>query len=301
MVEDIYNQVLGLLPNVKGFFNSTFFTSIAGAFAGAYGAQVISERGKFREQLLNEIRSVNTAIMVTFGICNSLITIKKQHVKRLKENHDSDKARIIEAHEKTLRNELPPGTVTRFSADFQTLSLTILPIEILQQIVFQKLSLNGRPIALATTLGQTLHSLGMSMEKRNQLIEIYKGSELTQDQLIILYFGLPHGGGYINNDYPSSVDAIYSQTDDGIKFAELLCADLVKHGEDLAKVFKKKFGAGAPRINKPEWDLAKDAGLMPTDDNYKDWFTTFQTKIEPTKWQAFKKFIFGRKSKTKGL
>jgi len=70
---------------IKEFFNSVFFTaiagSLAGAFAGAYGAQRIAERAKYRDQLLKEMRDTNAAIMVAFGVFNTLFSIKKLQAK----------------------------------------------------------------------------------------------------------------------------------------------------------------------------------------------------------------------------
>ncbi|MFA5592685.1 MAG: hypothetical protein WC989_05175 [Micavibrio sp.] len=288
---DFLKEIFSLWPDVKGFFNSNFFTSITGAFAGAYGAQIIVERGKLREQWLNEIRNVNAASMIAFGICNSLLSLKKQHVKALKENHDRDKASVLEHHAKVKAGTAPTGVTVNYTADLQTLSLPPLPVGILQNLVFEKLNLNGRPLSLVTTLSQTEHSLNQSMEKRNQLIQFYRNSQLTQEQFAVLYFGLPYNGGHIDNDYPSCVDAIYSQTNDGIKFAQILCEDLKEHGEIVAKAFKKKFGKGAPKINHPDWSKAEQAGLMPPDSDYADWNTTFQKRKETSKWDSFKSHL----------
>lgn len=265
--------------DVKIFFNSVFFTaiagSLAGAFAGAYGAQRIVERAKYRGELLKEIRNTNAATNVSFSVCNSFLSMKKQYVKPLKETFETQKAALLDHQNKRRLGEISKDKLFEFSADLQTLSLPQLPVDILQTQVFEKLSLMGRPLNLATTLSQTAHSLSASLEKRNQLIESYKVNAPTlQDVFVALYFGLPHGR-YINQDYPSSLDAIYSQTDDGIFFSQLLCKDLVEHGEQIAARFKKKYGKGAPTINKLDFTKAETLGLMPKADNYADWVTMF--------------------------
>ncbi len=261
---------------MKDFFNSVFFTaiagSLAGAFAGAYGAQRIAERAKYRDELLKEIRNTNAANMVVFGMCNSLIQMKKQHVKSLKETFETQKAALLDHLNKMQMGQISKDTIFRFSADFETLSLPQLPVDILQKQVFEKLSLVGRPLSLAITLSQTVHSLSASLEKRNQLIESYKVANASISAP--LYFGLPQGG-YINQDYPSLINAIYNQTDDGIFFSQLLGKDLVEHGEQIAAQFKKIFGKGAPTISKSNFGKAEKAGLMPKADNYPDWFTMF--------------------------
>lgn len=265
--------------DVKDFFNSVFFTaiagSLAGAFAGAYGAQRIIERAKYRDELLKEIRNTNAATNVTFGICNSLLSLKKQHVKALKETFDAQKLDFLNHQNKVRVGEICKDQVFNFLADLQSLSLPQLPVDILQAQVFEKLSLMGRPLNLATTLSQTAHSLSESLEKRNQLIEFYKVNALARkDGFVALYFGLPQDG-HINQDYASSLDAIYNQTDDGIFFSQLLCKDLVEHGEQIAARFKKKYGKDAPTINKPDFTKAETLGLMPEAENYADWAGMF--------------------------
>lgn len=265
--------------DVKAFFNSVFFTaiagSLAGAFAGAYGAQRIAEKGKNRDELLKEIRNTNAAIMVVFGVCNSLLSVKKQHVKSLKETFESQKAALLDFQNKRQLGQISREKKFEFKADLQTLSLPKLPIDILQTQVFEKLSLMGRPLGLATTLSQTVHSLSTSLEKRNQLIESYK--LVNPPFSAALYFGLENDG-QINQDYPSVIDAIYNQTDDGIFFSQLLCKDLVEHGDQIAAKFKKKYGKGAPTISHPDFAKAEELGLLPEEKNYSDWLTMFQKK-----------------------
>jgi len=256
---------------IKEFFNSVFFTaiagSLAGAFAGAYGAQRIAERAKVRDQFLKEIRDTNTAMMVAFGICNSLITIKKQHLKVLKEDFETQKLALLEHQERRRLGQISKDEIFHFKADLETLSLPPLPVDILQGLVFERLSLVGRPLALTTTLGQTVHTLGAFLEKRNELIESYKAAGgVTVPQ----YFGLPIAG-QIDQNYPSAINAISDQADDGIFFSQLLCKDLAEHGNRIAVQFKDTFGKDAPKINRTDFGPAEDLDLMPSPKSYPDW------------------------------
>lgn len=266
-------------PEIKDFFNSVFFTavagSLAGAFAGAYGAQRIAERAKYRDQLLKEIRDTNAAIMIAFGVCNSLLSMKEQHVKSLKEDFETQKTGLLDHKKNRELGHISKDKEFHFTADLQTLSLPLLPVDILQRQVFEKLSLVGRPLSLTTTLSQSVHSLSASLDKRNQLIESYKAG--NDGISPALYFGLPQTG-QINQDYPSVIDAIYNQTDDGIFFGQLLCKDLVEHGNQIAKQFKKLFGKDAPMITEPNFGKAEKSDLMPNTDKYVDWLTMFVKK-----------------------
>ena len=268
---------------INDFFNSVFFTaiagSLAGAFAGAYGAQRIAERAKYRDQLLKEVRDTNAAIMVAFGVCNSLLSMKKQHVRSLKEDFETQKTALLDHYKNRELGKISKDEIFRFKADLQTLSLPSLPVDILQKQVFEKLSLVGRPLSLTTMLSQTVHSLSASLEKRNQLIESYKASDGFSPAQ---YFGLPLDG-QVNQDYPSVIDAIYHQTDDGIFFSQLLCKDLVEHGNQIVDQFKKHFKKGAPTISETDFAKAEKSDLMPNADNYVDWFTMFVKRNTPTK------------------
>src|SRR4051812_46824022 len=64
-------------------FVSALLASAAGAVGGAYGAQWIVERGRAREQILQEIRRTNTAIMLAHDISNTYLSLKRQHILRL--------------------------------------------------------------------------------------------------------------------------------------------------------------------------------------------------------------------------
>lgn len=268
---------------IKSFSNSAFFTSLlgalAGAFAGATAAQRIAERSKHREELLREMRNTNAAIALAFGVCNTFLTLKKQYVESLKESYDVQKAALLEFNRKRNTGEIQRDVAFEFQADLQTLQPQALPMDTLRVVVFERLSVVGRPLNLVVTLTQTVQCLEESLAKRNTLIEGYKIEFAKDTQRIApLYFGLPYGEGHINLDYPGTIDAIYNQTDDGIFFGNLLCKDLHDHGDRLSNEFKKKFKDDPPRISEVDFTTALTAGLMPDEKNYADWVKAFVAK-----------------------
>jgi hypothetical protein len=97
----------------KEFLNSNFVTALigsgAGAGVGAWVAQRIVARGKERDELVAEIRNTNAATVVALGICNTFLAIKKQHVKRLKETFDKQKADYLARVHKCRMGQLHPG------------------------------------------------------------------------------------------------------------------------------------------------------------------------------------------------
>jgi hypothetical protein len=98
--------------------------------------------------------------MVSFGICNTLLSAKKQHIRALKENFDTQSAAFMENKAR--------GVIEAFQADLQTLPIIKVPTDILQKQVFESLSVGGRPLSLTTTLSQTADGLNLAIEKRNE-------------------------------------------------------------------------------------------------------------------------------------
>ena len=215
-------DIAALWQSSKDFLNSNFFTAIAGAcagaFAGAYGAQRIVARGKEKEELLAEIRNTNAATVVALGICNTFLAIKKQHVKRLKETFERQKADYLARAHQYKIGELPPGNIAPpLLFDLQVLVLPPfdLPLNTLRHQIFEKISLsNRRALMLVTSLTETVHGLNTSINNRNRLIASYHAEGMSSDDLLPLYFGLRQPSTHvINKTYPDLIDALYRQTD----------------------------------------------------------------------------------------
>ncbi|MDG4546588.1 MAG: hypothetical protein PQ612_10535 [Rickettsiales bacterium] len=276
---NIYNMLKTGLAPVWAFLNSTLFISListlVAAFAGAFGAQVIIERSKNKDRIIKDIRNINSTIMLSFGICNSFLSLKKQYVKSLKENFDKKKEELQKFQENRKVNTSDKN-IFEFQADFQTIDPLLIPTDVLQKQAFENMTLNGRPFSLVTTLIQTIHAVNSHINKRNNLIALYHANPpLPNDVLVRIYFGLPDRAGNIDENYPSCIDAIYTHTDDCIQFSSMLCNDLNILGEQLKKDFDKKFGKGAPTVNKPDFSKAEKIGIMPDPKNYKDWEEMF--------------------------
>ena len=255
-------------PDPRDFFSSVFFMaiagSLAGAFAGARAAQRMADKSRIKDELIREIRSTNAAVMLAFGIANTLLSAKKQHIKSLKETFERHK---LEAKDAIAKLQAGTGGEFRFQADFRTLPILQVPISLLQTLIFEKISLQGRPIILAATLAQTIEALNASIANRNQLVERFKASKLPDNQVLALYLGFAYEGR-LNQEYAATVEAIYKLADDAILSSAQLCGDLSSHGDELSAAFKKRFGRGAPRIHKPDFSKAAHAHLMPSKSEY---------------------------------
>lgn len=89
MSDELISLLRDYWPDTKSFFNSVFVTAILGSLAGALGgavaAQRIADKTRNKDELLKEIRATNAATMVAFGVCNSVLLAKKQHIVALRE------------------------------------------------------------------------------------------------------------------------------------------------------------------------------------------------------------------------
>ena len=265
----------------KVFANSNFFVAFvsacAGAFGGALGAQFISEKSRCKEDLQKEIRNTNSAIMVAFGICNSYLMLKDKIVNPIKATFDRQKLDLAAFDKETgtvLSGENP---VFKFQADFRTITPLSIRTDLVRTLAFEKISLNGRPLALVDVLTQTIFSLHTLIEKRNKLIENYLLRRSLSDQVLVQrYFGQPDDDGHVDTNYPDSLEGIYSLTDECIFFSKLLCDDLTAHGEKLAERYKKTISKkDVPIINQVNFEKSEREGLFPDPVSFADWTTRF--------------------------
>ena len=264
------------IPEFIISFIFTFIAAGSGAFAGAWGAVIINDRRKNRAELIDEIRNTNLAINMAASIFSSLVTLKKQLVKPLKDDWEKQKTEFLNHVEKIRLRQINQDAKIDIVFNLQNLSLQHLPLDVLQKQIFENLSLIGRPLSLTTTLVGTANTLDIFFEKRNLLIESYKeNNNLTPS----LYFGL-RNEGLINEDYSSTIKNISQLTDDGVFFSNLLCKDLMEYGKETRDQYRKIHGKEAPRVSSFEV-LEENLKFIPCDDKYSDWITNF-IKLTPT-------------------
>lgn len=265
--------------------NSQFISSVigalAGAFAGAYAAHKIGTNARRRELLEAQFRSTNVAISSAFLTCNSVLGLKGQHVKALYEDHISEKAKF----EDTLKNPPANGHI-QFSMDLKTLHMPFIPFDDVSKIIQEQVNVRGRPLALVSTIQNSLMSLRDSLVYRNKLIDQFKTNfqRVPEQQKLEIYFGLPLPDGNVNQEYPDTIKAISQYTDDVIFFSSLLCSDLVAHGEKIRAQYKKAFGRHLDKTTSPDFKTDKAENLMPDESKYIDWLTMFQEHPKEQSW-----------------
>jgi len=275
---------------VVSFANSqlaaSLFTAAFGALAGALTAKRIAERTKLRDEVMKEIRSVNVAIDLAALTANMFLSLKEQHVKRMKEAYDAKRAEFELRLLDRGRFELP--------ADFEGLAPVSAPVDVLQATVFDKLLTGaGRPVMVAPMLAQTVQTTNLVIAERNRLIEEFRASRRPGDneQLLQFYFGLRDQHGNIDRRFGSTVDQLYTHTDDCIAFAIMLIKDLRAHGNTLKKRYDRRFRDKAPMIHEARFEGPERLGLMPDAKQYVSWETMF-VKPQPElslvrRWQRW--------------
>lgn len=278
MSANFFGFVLDLLSweNLRDFFNSNFTAALAGALAGALAAQRIAERAKQRDSQLQEIRNTNAAIVVSFTISNGGLALKKQFVRDIYNTYKGRKAELEDFQKRRAAGQVPPEVAFEFQADFRTLQMPLLPMDVLRTQVYERISVTGRPLALVAALTGAVASLADTIQKRNSLIERFRAlGPAGAAQLPAFYFGLPYGAGHVSTEFSDVIEALHSLTDDVIFFGELLGKDLMVHGNRVLDQYKKVSKRTKERISTLDFAEPRRQGLMPDAANYTDWLRGF--------------------------
>ena len=254
-------------------FSIALIGSLAGAFGGAVAAQRVIERSKRQELFIEEIRSTNAAIIVSFSICNIMMSMKKQLSLPLYEKFKSDHAALEEYNKKRKSGELKDGEIFDFVADFKTFNAPTMPIETLKDLVFNKISANARVLSATASLESAFVALKEMLLKRGTLVENIK-TTIPHTEMIYYYFGLQLPTGQINQEYPDVLEAIQHYSNDVIFFSKLICDDFKTHGEKL-RAKEKRFAKQAPNVSTANFNTPEAIRLLPPDKDYEVWLNGF--------------------------
>lgn len=268
------------LEEIQSFANSAFTTSLigtlAGAFAGAHMARRIAERGKLREELQGELRSVNVAIALTVEIVNTVLALKKLHVGPLASSFQAERTRYQEYLAKRGTGQIQGNMPFPLQVDFRNLPTVTTPVQMLQDLVFSKISATGRPLNLAASLAEALRHLNIAITRRGELIENFRTRQFPPGtDVASLYLGLPHADGHVDQEFGDTITAIAAFTDDVIFFGHLLCRDLRDYGQGVSDRLEKVLKAKPARLYEVDFAKAKADDLIPKDEDYPSWFTAF--------------------------
>ena len=283
---ELSRLITPLWENIESFANSSFTTSLSGAFGGAIAAQRIAEKGRFREELVKEFQYTNSAIaLATSAACVSL-ALKKQHVNKLKISYDADQEKFKAHKEKIVSGLVPRNTPLEIMPNLLFLQGISPPIATIQEIILSRLSAGGRTIASVTALADSVENLNGALSKRNELLTGFKNNQLPEGATFEdMYLGLYYQERHINQEYGSSIKAISLYTDDIIFFSVKLCEDLQYHSTTLIKRYKSKLRGAPPKTSTVDFEKPRQDGLIPKDEDYVEWLSGFVSIQEPIpKW-----------------
>lgn len=255
--------------------SSTFVLScigaLAGAAAGALGAQRVIERGKRKEELLKEIRNTNAAIMVAFTIVNTTLGLKGQLVKPMRDKFKADQERF-KKHRWERRVGLRQGNVPYvLQVDFKNFLSATLPVDTLKALVYERINSYGKPLGIVAQVESAAAGLSFSIDERRRVIADFQANAFQGEALAFRYFGEMAPDGQVYAEYADLIQVISDYTDDLIFFSSSLADELIKHGKAVRSKFTKKFGSEVPHINTMDFSDVKEKGLFPSEERYASW------------------------------
>jgi hypothetical protein len=186
----------------------------------------------------------------------------------MKERFDA----IGKAHE-DFKRDRAAGKITKdvpfhFLADFEALIPPYVPVDTIKALLFEKVTLTGRPLSFVVFLVQSIGDLNASIELRNGVIkECHARSPVPEQELLELYLGLKNSKGHTDRRFASSLENFVIKLDDCIFLSTMIVADLEAHGRNL----KKTLGNKKASVTTIDFTKAREQGLIPDDSAYKDW------------------------------
>lgn len=277
MVADVLPALLNLLESTA----VSFFGALAGAGAGAWGAQRVIERTRRKEELLREIRNTNAAVMVAFTIANTALGMKSQLVKPMVDRFRADLERL-KIHLSAPQPMGAPKAKFTFQADLQGFLAPSFPVDTLKTLVFDRISAYGKALSLVPLIENASIGLSRSIKERRVLIADFKNHPMD-DAWALRYFGEKSPSGQTHREFADLTDVIASYTDDVIYFTGSLVEELVAHGQLLHKAFADHYGKGAPKVDAPDFSGPKKSGLYPSVADYGAWEQWVTERGDPKK------------------
>jgi hypothetical protein len=263
--------------------NSPFTLSLLGALAGACAGAVVAtrlvSRRQRRDELSAEIRSTNAATMVGLAICHRALILKRTHVLPLATKFAADLAAWNEFVRQRRTGQRQGNAPPPISIDLRVLPSLTFPIVTLQRLLFDKISMFGRSLALMTTLSETAGWLTSANAKRNELVDRMRRLP-DANGVSQLYFGAPSPTGIVNLEYAEAVDSVTGHTDELIFFSATLASDLAAHAQRLRAAWVAEFGRRhAPEATAVDFTVARQDGLMPAEEKFAEWLAGLDRQI----------------------
>lgn len=182
---------------------------------------------------------------------------------------------MIDYREKVKKGLIKGKKEIEIDAKFVDIKMQRVPIDVLKDQIFDKLSLQSRPIALFVSIDNSNNQINTALKNlesfKNSLSQVNPNHELYT----CLYLGLEYNGN-VNTFYSDSVYMLKLSTDNMIFFSYKLCEDLQEYGNTLLAKYKDKHRGDVPSIHRLDFSMAIKAGLIPKEDEYQEWLQGFE-------------------------
>ena len=257
----------------------TFFTAAFGAFAGAFAAS----RAHNKRTIVAELNALSAARELSVAIANILLALKRQHVVPLNDNFE--RIRVSYANHQSMLKAGTQLAPFHFTADLRSLDLPATPQVALEKMIFEKTLIRGRALAALVALVGAIDGLSLSTKARNEMVENRRTAKWSDQERLEFFLGLRTAAGVIDERFPTNIIAITEQTDFCIFFAKTLTADVAQYANRLRWREGWFYRLRVPRIDEADWSYPEKMGLMPKEDDSRNWLRGFQPR--PTRWQRF--------------
>lgn len=281
----VYTSTASFLPCLGGlenFDNSSFIITVvgalAGAFAGAWAAQRIAATKKQQEELLKEIRSANSAMLLGQAIFNVGMGSKMEGSLPLKAAYDEE-VKIFKENPGNFHDKLK-GPV-----NLEKVTCATMPMSALYPLVLTEISSSAGAVRALLQLKIAVDGHLKALDHRNGLIDIFIKKDFPEGFTFeAMYFGETRKG-LTHTGYSDSIRDIYTTTDDILFYSKKLCEYLHQHAVELGRKYKK-LSKNKVTIGRLVIDSSLDPNLIPGDELYTKWLAGYQAdqKVPAARW-----------------
>ena len=248
-------------------FASGFFGAAFGAAAGAYTAEKLSKENERRKDLARRIKGLNTALVLSNGVLNAFVALKRQHVLPVNE----ELARIQRQFAQWKQDsKITEGVIPfHFIADLRTMDPPLTLVEELKTVLFERCEPDSATLGLYQWLANAVLHTTTIIRQRNEVIEEMRSLPPGSDDAVVrLYLGLIRQDGNTDARHPTLVGGMLQQSDDVIAFSRTLIEHLLPQvRRDVAL-----YGKSAPKAARANLSVLDDQGIMPDLAQYKQLF-----------------------------
>jgi hypothetical protein len=183
-------------------------TILIAAFGTLIGAW-LTGRSQAKRRVVDELKAIHAAYALGFTIANKALSLKRQHIRPMKELYDN----VVSTYDAFTENPVGP---LGLDLDLRTLSQPRFASDSLERIAFEKCSLGHRALAAVVSVKDATDDLKFSIDFRNDLIADFKNNPpATHLEKIALYVGA-YANDAVDLRFGHNLDALAHQVDDCI-------------------------------------------------------------------------------------